>query len=190
MKIIGLTGGIGSGKTIVTQLMEIMGIPVYNTDEEAKRIMNENDEVREKLVTRFGSSVYSNNKLDKTLLANLIFNNKENIDFVNSVVHPAVFEDFSKWAAKRNHSPYTAIESAILFESGFDKKTDITICVSAPLEIRIERLLKRNQTNREAILNRMKNQMSEEEKEIRADYILLNDNIKPLIPQLENTIRL
>jgi dephospho-CoA kinase len=189
MKTIGLTGGIGSGKSVVAQLLEIRGIPVYNTDKAAKRLTAGSLTIKEALCQRFGQTLYSGGTLDKTLLASLIFNQEDHLQYVNAVVHPEVQKDFLQWQIRHNHLPWVALESAILFESGFDGMVDISINVSAPCELRIERVQQRDQINREAVLNRMHHQMSEEERKRKVDYIILNDNCRALLPQIENVLK-
>lgn len=188
MKIIGLTGGIGSGKSVVSQLFEVLGIPVYYTDTEAKRIMVTSDRVKEKLIQKFGHELYNNNRLDRAMLAQLIFNDTQMLTYVNSVVHPEVRKDFISWTHRYNHKPYTAVESAILFESGLNQHVDISITVVAPLEVRVERVRKRDGISKEAVLSRIKNQMKQEEKIKLSDQILINDDTKALIPQVESLI--
>lgn len=188
MKIIGLTGGIGSGKSVVAKILESRGIPVYDTDKEAKRITSGSPVVRKALSDQFGNDLYPNGLLDTARLSALIFNNEENLRYVNSVIHPEVRNDFLLWQKHHQAIPFVAVESAILFESGFDKTVDIIINVSAPLETRIERIEKRNQLSREAILNRIQNQLSDEEREKKSNYTLVNDNSQALLPQIENML--
>jgi dephospho-CoA kinase len=190
MKIVGITGGIGSGKSTVSALMEMMGVPVYNADTKSKKLTDTSPEIKEKLTERFGAALFSEGKLNKALLASLIFNNEENLRYVNSVIHPAVWTDFSKWTELRRHYQLVSIETAILFESGFDSTVDIKINVSAPLDIRIQRIKARDKQPIEAILSRIKNQISDEEKNKLVDYIIYNDGKTALIPQVEQFISL
>jgi dephospho-CoA kinase len=189
MKIIGLTGGIGSGKSVVAKFFDLCNIPVYYTDIEAKRIMAESVFIRERLSEKFGSHLYRNGKLDKNVLASLIFNQEENLQFVNSLIHPEVQKDFIGWTKQFNNLPFVVLESAILIESGFNTFTDIVVSVSAPLEKKINRIKKRDQTTRELILSRMQNQLTEEERNPYADFIILNDDKEALLPQIENLIK-
>ena len=188
MKIIGITGGIGSGKSVVSRLLETMNIPVYDTDKEAKRITSSSPVIKEKLIQKFGKELYDNEELNKKKLASLIFYNSMNLNFVNSVIHPEVFNDFIFWKRNFFGKAFAGIESAILFESGLNKITDLNVLVTAPLELRIERVKLRDNLNKEEILNRIKNQMSEEEQEYLTDYIIYNDNIQALIPQVNTLI--
>jgi dephospho-CoA kinase len=183
MFIIGLTGGIGTGKTTVAEVFKKLIIPVYNSDIEAKNLMNTEKELIEKLKDIFGNAIYKDNKLDREKLADLIFNDKQKLNIVNSIVHPAVKKHFNNWADKQN-TPYVIKETAILFESGTYKDVNKIISVSAPLELRIERLIKRDNSNRERIMERMNNQIDENFKRNNSDYIINNDNMKLLIPQV------
>ena len=191
MKIIGITGGIGSGKSVVSKLLGINGIPVYNTDMAASKIHDISQTVREKLALRFGQELYEPyGVLNRTMLASLIFDHPENLAFVNSVVHPAVEADFLEWKTEREGEKLIGIESAILFESGLKRLIDISIHVSAPLEIRIRRVQKRDHWDREAILSRVRHQMTDEERNALADYTFINDDRQALLPQVENCIKI
>ena len=190
MKIAGITGGIGSGKSIVAKLLEINGIPVYNTDIAAKKIHEISQTVREKLADRFGEELYQPYGLNRTMLAALIFNHPENLAFVHSVIHPAVEADFLEWKTEQKGKKLTGIESALLFQSGLSQLIDISINVSAPLEIRIQRVQKRENWDREAILSRIQHQMTDEEREALADYTFVNDDRQALLPQVENWIKI
>jgi dephospho-CoA kinase len=189
MKIIGLTGGIGSGKSTVSRILEVMEIPVYAADAESKRLVNASPHIREQLVGTFGSQLYENGELDKAMLASLIFGNKKNLLYVNSVIHPVVLEDFKNWTEWQTSFPLVVIESAILFDSGFDKTVDVTVNVSAPLEIRIRRIEKRDHVSRESIEARIDSQTPEETRNRLSDYIIYNDEIHPLLPQVENLLK-
>ena len=189
MKAIGLTGGIGSGKSTVSRLLELIGIPVYITDTESKRITESSPVIREKLTAKFGMDLYSEGKLNKSLLASLIFENEENRLFVNSVIHPEVRSDFALWKERHIKSPLLVIESAILFETGLYKTIDISVTVSAPEELRIRRVEHRDGLLRESIISRIKSQFTEEEKIRRSDYVIYNDDKHALIPQVENVVK-
>jgi dephospho-CoA kinase len=188
MKIIGLTGGIGSGKSTVSRLLEIMDIPVYIADSKSKKLTDNSPRIREALIEKFGANLYKTGKLDKPLLASLIFGNEENLAFVNSVIHPVVLEDFNHWASQQADTEFVAIESAILFDSGFSDTVDFTVNVSTPLETRIHRVEARDHSSRESIVSRIHNQLPEEERNRRSDFIIRNDTAEALIPQIENLL--
>jgi dephospho-CoA kinase len=188
MKIIGLTGGIGSGKSTISRLLEIMGVPVYIADSESKKLTDTSPLIREKLIEKFGRDLYKEGKLDKSLLASLIFGNEENLGYVNSVIHPVVRDDFEKWTTSYTKNELVAIESAILFDSGFNNTADFTVNVSTPLEMRIHRVETRDGLPRESIISRINNQLPEEERNRRSDFIILNDHVEALIPQLESLL--
>jgi dephospho-CoA kinase len=185
MKTIGLTGGIGSGKSVVAGLLETLGFPVYDSDREAKRITSTSPLIRERLSERFGPEIYNGERLNKILLSSLLFCNGKNLKFANSVIHPEVMNDFLKWKEQYQACCLTIVESAILFESGFDKAVDVKISVSAPLEIRIERVQKRDGVLRESVLAKIRNQITEEERNIKSDYVIINDNCRAILPQVE-----
>jgi dephospho-CoA kinase len=189
MKIIGLTGGIGSGKSMVARLLETLGFPVYDSDREAKRITATSPAVRKSLSERFGPEIYEKETLNKILLSHLLFNNENNLKFANSVIHPEVMNDFLQWQARNQNYSLTVIESAILFESGFDKSVDIRINVSAPLDTRIKRVQQRDAATQESIRARIRNQMTEDERNRKSDYIIINDDYRAILPQVENIVR-
>lgn len=181
---LGITGGIGSGKSTVSQIFATLGIPVYIADIESKRLTDTSPIIKYKLTKLFGEDLYPNNRLDKKKLASLIFNNEEYLDKVNKIIHPEVAKDYQDWVTKHKKSNIVAKEAAILFESGFNKFVDKTIMVYTPLEMRIERTMKRDNVNRENVLNRIKNQMPDEEKAKLSDFIIVNDNSRSLIEQV------
>ena len=182
---LGITGGIGAGKSVVISFLKAMGIPVYIADDEAKRLTSTSPKIKELLIKNFGEQLFPEGNLNKALLASLIFGNEKNLNLVNSIIHPEVLSDFNQWAAKHENKPMVAMESAILFESGFDKSVDLIITVVAPKEERIERILKRNKTSKEEILSRMSAQLPDEDKCKKSDYIIYNDNDRAIIPQIE-----
>lgn len=185
---IGITGGIGSGKSVVATLLRLYGIPVYIADEESKRLTNSSPVIRRALVDLVGEAVYdADGKLDKLRLANFIFGQPEHLARVNAIIHPEVNRDFLDWS-ERQEKAFCAIESAILFESGFDRIVDVKLMVLAPLEIRLERAIARDHASREALERRIKSQMADEEKASRSDYVIHNDDRQALIPQVENFI--
>jgi len=183
---VGLTGGIGTGKSIAGKVFSLMGIPVYISDLEAKRLMNENLIIREQLIAKFGKSVYLQNKqLNRKYLADIIFNQPDALKEVNAIVHPVVREDFAKWCEASNQAPYVIQESAILFDTGLYKNFDKIICITAQEEIRISRVMKRDKVSEKSVKERIKNQISETVKVEKSDYVIYN-NSELIIPQIIN----
>ena len=181
---IGITGGIGSGKTTVCAIFSTLGIPIYNSDERAKKIMMENQSVVNKLKAQFGSTIYfEDGSINRVLLSQIVFNDKEQLTKLNEIVHPAVFEDMIKWYAENQNYKYVLQEAAIMYESGSYKMLDKTILVYADQEIRIERVMKRDKVDRIAVLARMDKQMPESEKLKLADFLIYN-NGESLIDQV------
>lgn len=174
--VLAITGGIGSGKSYVSRLLtRHFGIPVYDCDTEAKRINTESEEVRRRLEALVGKDVYgADGTLCRPVLARYLFASADNARRVNAVTHPAVAEDFRRWV-HRQTSPLAGMECAILFESGFDRLADTTLCVSAPRDLCIARAMQRDGASREAIERRMSLQMDTAERERRSDYVILND---------------
>lgn len=185
---IGITGGIGSGKSVVASLLELSGIPVYIADTESKKLTTTSPVIREKLTALFGTDLYTTAGLNKQLLASHIFGNPDCLKQVNAIIHPEVNSHFAAWA-ERQHTEICAIESAILFESGFNQTVDSTLMVYAPLEIRICRALQRDTASRKEIERRIQNQLPDEEKKKRCDYVIINDNKQALLPQTNDFIR-
>jgi len=184
---IGITGGIGSGKSIVSELMKTMYIPVYNADEASKNILKTNRLIQEELKKLLGEEIFSNGNLNKAKMASLIFNDPVLLSKTNAVIHPAVFNDFNQWS-NNQHSDIIACESAIIFESGMNRFLDYVITVSAPIKTRIERAKLRDNTSEEQIMNRIKSQLPDEEKIKLSDFILVNDNCQAIIPQLNKIL--
>lgn len=184
MTKIGITGGIGSGKSVISRILKIMHYPVYDSDYWAKFLMNNDKTIYKALTDKFGPETYSSEGINRPFLAQLIFNNKENLTFVNSIVHPAVSNHFLQWAEEQQSS-IVFIESAILFSSGLNKIIDKTIYVDAPQEIRLQRAILRDNATTEAISARIKNQINGDEyARTHSDYIINNDNTSLLIPQI------
>lgn len=173
MKLVGLTGGIGSGKTTVANLFMKLGIPVYFADEHAKRLMHTSKTVKQKLIKEFGVKTYLNGKLNRAYLAEVVFNNKTKLDAISNIVHPSVSNSFKRWAGKQK-SDYIIQENAILFETSSYKKFDFTIVVTAPLDDRIDRVMQRDQVTKNQILARIKNQLPDKEKVKKADFVITN----------------
>ena len=182
---LGVTGGIGSGKTSVCKVFGILGIPVFSADAEAKEIMEVDSDIILKLNAITGKDLYINGMLDRAELAKLIFNNRTILNEVNSIVHPAVFSKFCEWA-KKQESPYIIMEAAILFESGGSKIVDRVLTVTAPVEERIARVVTRSGITREEVVERMRNQMSDIERIKQSDYIIDNSENEMIIPAILN----
>jgi dephospho-CoA kinase len=183
---VGITGGIGSGKSLVCDIFRKLGVPVYVADDRAKMLMNSDAHIKNQLIERFGASVYKNGTLDRAKLAGIIFEDKEAIGFVNALVHPAVGADFLAWCNARNDQKYVIEEAALLFESGGYKQLDTIITVLAPENMRIERVIHRDGATPEQVKNRMTNQMSDEEKATRSDMVIYNDEKHSLLEQVLN----
>lgn len=189
MKKIGITGGIGSGKSIVSRILKTIGYPIYDSDSWAKHLMNNHPNIRQALIDKFGAETYTHEGLNRTYLAQQIFNNKTNLAFVNSIVHPIVCNHFTQWT-ENQHSEFVFIESAILFSSGLDKILDKTIYVDAPQELRLQRAMLRDNASAEAIIARINNQSHDNEyARSHSDFIIQNDNQTLLTPQILNIIK-
>ena len=180
---IGITGGIGSGKSTVSRIFEVLGIPVYYADDAAKRLMQEDPELREELIREFGPETYTNGQLNRPWLASIVFNNKEKLELLNSLVHPATIRDGERWAIQQS-APYSLKEAALMFESGSQQYLDYVIGVSAPTALRIQRAMRRDNITREEVLARMNKQIQENIKMRLVDYVIINDEQQALIPQV------
>ena len=187
MKRIGITGGIGAGKSLVAEIIKAMGYPVYNSDERAKELTESNPKIKEGLIHLFGIEIYQNDKLNKFALAQAIFSDESLREKVNALIHPIVREDFNLWALAQNNS-LVFNESAILFETGSFKNFDAIILVYAPKELRIKRIMKRDNCSENEVLKRMNSQFSDEEKYQLTEFRVLNDEQTPLLVQVEKII--
>ena len=176
MMVIGLTGGMGSGKTTVAGFFKDLGVPVYIADLEARRLMNEAPEVRDKITALFGDKAYSNNILDRKYISSQVFMDKQRLEALNGIVHPAVRQDFIHWKENQK-APYVLYEAAILFEQGGDRNCDYVILVTADRETRIARIKKRDQATLEDIEARMTHQWSDEKKLLLADFVIKNEDL-------------
>ena len=185
MKKIGITGGIGSGRTYVASVFQSLGIPIFNADIQAKKIMNSSEKLIKLIKQEFGNEIYKDSGLNKEKLASIVFSNSNKLQKLNSLVHPIVIEEFNNWCMKQI-SPYVIKEAAILFESKSHLGLDIVICVSAPIKLRMERLFKRDNFSKKEIEKRIENQMSQEVKENQSKYIIVNDEKDLLLPQIIN----
>ena len=183
MKRIGLTGGIGSGKSTVAQIFELLGIPVYYADAASKRLMNEDDELKNKIKNAFGKDVYINNELNRKYLSELVFNDSEKVNLLNSLVHPATIKDALQWMQMQK-APYIIKEAALIFESGSNKYLDYVIGVEAPQALRIQRTMDRDNISAQQVEDRMSKQMDEYEKMRLCDFVIINDEQQLVIPQV------
>ncbi|WP_310555455.1 dephospho-CoA kinase [Flavobacterium sp.] len=191
-KIIGLTGGIGSGKTTIARLFESSNIPVYIADDEAKKIM-QLPETISLIVEEFGKNIIINNKIDPKLLSKIVFNSPEKLKILNSIIHPLVKKHFDMWVQEHQKAAFVIKEAAILFESGSYKYCDVVITVIADEETRITRVMKRDNCSREHILDRIKNQWTDAQKAEKSDYIIVNDDfeiaksqVKAILKKIKN----
>jgi dephospho-CoA kinase len=185
--LVGLTGGIGSGKTTVAKMLaEFDNVIVYFADDEAKKLMNTSGEIKENLVKEFSEEVYKDGTLNRPYLANIVFNDKAKLSILNSIVHPVVQKHLQDFIYTHREKDYVLYENAILFENGSSKFCDKIITVTAPEKLRIERVMKRDNTSYEEVKSRMNNQWIEEKKTIQSHYIIHNLNITSVKEQLKN----
>lgn len=180
---IGLTGGIGSGKSTVAQIFEVLGIPVYYADEEAKRIMHEDTVLKEQLIQHFGPATYRNGILDRKHLAGIVFNDPGKLELLNSLVHPATIRDGEQWM-QRQTTPYAIKEAALIFESGSQSHLDYIIGVSAPDALRIHRTMQRDHVTRDEVIARMSKQIKQIIKMRLCDFVIVNDEQQAVMPQV------
>lgn len=182
---VGITGGIGSGKTTVCTIFEILGVPIYYADDRAKELISTDTSLIKGVKELFGDDVYdSEGNLDRKRVASVIFNFPDMLKQYNELVHPAVFKDVEKWMQRHSNYEYVIKEAALLFETGSYKQLDKIICVTAPLSLRIERVVARDHVSEADVKARIANQWSEEEKTTLSDYIIYNDGNTPLIRQV------
>ena len=182
---VGLTGGIGSGKSTVAQVFEVLGIPVYYADDAAKKLMNENILLKEKLKTAFGEAVYTDGLLNRQVLSSIVFNDPAKLALLNSIVHPATILDAREWMVRQS-APYVIKEAALLFESGSAKQLDKIIGVYAPAQLRIHRVMQRDNITEKEVLSRLNKQMDEDEKMALCDYVIYNNGDQLVLPQVMN----
>lgn len=184
MKVVGLTGGIGSGKTTVANFFHDLGVPVYIADEEAKKLMNVSTSLKEEIIALFGEQAYKKNHLDRKFIASLVFGNKEKLESLNALVHPEVTRHFNQWKQKQT-APYLLYEAAILFEKGGYKKCDFNILVTANHSEKIKRLVQRDNSTIEEIAARMSHQWPDEKKLKLADFIIENKDFSTTREQVQ-----
>ena len=183
MKKIGLTGGIGVGKTFVSEIFQKMGYSVFLADLHAKKCIHESDDLKNEIKKKFGNEIYQKGVLQKNRLADIVFNDTKKLQELNNLVHPFVQRHFEAWC-KNQQSRFVIKEAAILFESEAHKGLDGVICVSAPFQKRIERVMKRDNCTKEDVIKRIENQMPQEKKEKLSDFVILNNDKKELLPQI------
>ena len=183
MKKIGLTGGIGVGKTFVSEIFQKMGYSVFFADLHAKKCIHESDDLKKEIKKKFGNEIYQKGVLQKNRLADIVFNDTKKLQELNNLVHPFVQRHFEAWC-KNQQSKFVIKEAAILFESEAHKGLDGVICVSAPFQKRIERVMKRDNCTKEDVIKRIENQMPQEKKEKLSDFVILNNDKKELLPQI------
>jgi dephospho-CoA kinase len=180
---IGLTGGIGSGKSTVAKVFEVLGIPIYYADNEAKRLMNENKKLIKKIKQSFGKEAYTRGKLNRAYLSSIVFKDAEKLKLLNSIVHPVTIEDVKYWMVQQT-ATYVIKEAALIFESGANIGLDKIIGVYAPAPLRISRAMKRDNLTEEEVLSRMDRQMDEEKKMELCDYVIKNDEQEMVLPRV------
>ena len=186
---IGITGGIGSGKTTVAKIFEVLGIPVYYADDAARKLMNEDTGLQKELVEHFGTEVYENGQLNRTYLASIVFNDPKKIALLNSIIHPITIADAERWMKQFSQGgdkkiPFAIKEAALIFESGAQHKLDYVIGVHAPYKLRLQRAMKRDSLTKEEVEARMEKQMDETKKMNLCNFIITNDEVQLLIPQV------
>lgn len=180
---IGLTGGIGSGKSTVAAVFEVLGIPVYDSDKASKRLMTENEELKSFIVNHFGDEAYSDGILNRKFLASQVFNDNEKLALLNSLVHPFTIKDAGEWIEIQT-APYIIKEAALIFESGSNKYLDYVIGVEAPEALRIQRAMDRDNISAQQVEDRISKQMDETEKMRLCDFVIVNDEQQMVIPQV------
>lgn len=188
-KIIGLTGGIGSGKTTIANHFLAVGIPVYIADDEARRIMQSKGIIAE-IKKNFGTAIFKNDILNREMLSRIVFNDPEELKKLNAIIHPVVKKDFTDWVLKHNTSPFVIYETAILFESESYKDCDIIITVTAPLESRIQRVIQRDNTTRDNVLRRINLQWNDDQRIEKSDFIIENSNPKKIKLKIDEILKI
>lgn len=187
MICIGITGGIGSGKSVVAAIFSSMGIPCYLADDAAKSLYDKDADLRRKMKQSFGEHLFKNEILDRAALAKIVFNNPDKLQQLNQLVHPAIGRDFQAWKSSQN-APIIAFESALLFQSEMNMPFDKSIVVTAPEDIRIARVCRRNNTSSQEVKSRMQHQWPQEKMAEQANFVLVNDNRQAILPQVLNIL--
>lgn len=180
---VGITGGIGSGKTTVARIFEVLGIPVYYADTAAKRLMNDDEDVKKAIIAQFGPGSYKDGRLNRSYISSIVFNDKDQLEKLNAITHPATIRDANEWM-KRQNTAYTIKEAALIFESGSVEFLDHVIGVYSPLPLRVQRIMQRDGISREEVAQRMSRQLDENIKMKLCDSVLVNDEQQLLIPQV------
>jgi len=180
---IGITGGLGSGKSTIAHIFEVLGIPVYYADAASKKLMNEDEKLKVAVQNLFGKEVYPEGKLDRKYLAKIVFKDEKKLELLNSIVHPATLLNAAEWM-KQQTSSYAIKEVALIFESGAHKSLDYVIGVKSPLELRLQRTIQRDNISKDDAMARITKQMDEEAKINRCDFVIINDEQQMLIPQV------
>ncbi len=181
---VGITGGIGSGKSIICNIFKSLGIPVFTADIEASILINSDEKIAKQLIAKFGKDIYIyEGMINRKKLATVMFQDTKAMEFVNTIVHPSVMKEYNNWC-KKQCTPYIIFETAILFESGISKSVDTIIAVSSPLPLRLNRIMKRDKITEHEIMARVNNQMADEEKQKRSQHIIYNDEQQLVIPQV------
>jgi dephospho-CoA kinase len=181
---IGITGGMGAGKSTICKIFGQLGVPIYDADSRAKYIMSNNAELKKAITENFGWDAYTRkDELNREYLAKVVFNNEEKLELLNNLVHPAVKNDYEQWVIEHRDEPYSLKEAALLFESMSYKTLHKVIVIACPIETRIERIMKRDHVKREDILKRIQNQSTDRERMNKADWVIYNDGVRSLIEQ-------
>lgn len=183
MMVVGITGGIGSGKSVVSRVLRLLGFPVYDSDARAKALYDEDAALRDQLIEMFGASIYQNGRFCRQALAAAVFDAPDQLHRLNALVHPAVFRDFERWRRAKTASVVFA-ESAILLQTDFHKYMNKVLLVDAPTEVRLQRVARRDAATMEAVAKRMAEQMSSADMRSKADWIIENDDLQSVIKQV------
>lgn len=188
-KIIGLTGGIGSGKTTIANYFLDASIPIYIADDEARKLM-QSEEITDAIRKTFGDSIFDSAILNREKLSKIVFGNPEKLKLLNAIIHPAVKKHFQDWVSNHKKAPLVVYETAILFESGSYKNCDWIVTVTAPLELRIQRVIERDKTTREQVLNRIKSQWSDEQRIAKSDFVIENVDVLTTKTEIEKILKI